>query len=121
MHKILVVDDDKDLLEMVCIFLEGQGMQVQYISENFSVKEQLSNFKPDIILMDIYLGSDDGREICSELKKSPYSHIPVLLYSAGNISASSLHKSMADDFLVKPFNLKTLINTINSHIAKTQL
>jgi len=115
MPNVLVVDDDADLLEMVTTALTVNKMTVQSLSKGQSLFDSLDVHKPDIILMDIYLGGMDGRRLCYSLKnKEQYRDIPVILYSAGHITASSIHESMADDFITKPFDITQLVNKIHS-------
>ena len=63
--------------------------------------DTLSNFRPDIVIMDIYLGDSDGRNLCQQLKTSTdFKNIPIILYSAGIITKESIEQSMADEFIV---------------------
>ena len=118
MPNVLVIDDDVDLLEMVEAVLISYNMRVSCTSTGSQLFESIKTANPDIILMDIYLGDADGRELCQNLKSSEeFSHIPVILYSAGNISRSSIHNSKADDFIVKPFDVGMLAQKINSMVA----
>ena len=118
MPNVLVIDDDIDLLEMVEAVLTSYDMTVSCSSNGARLIESIKEANPDIILMDIYLGDVDGRELCQNLKASnEFSHIPVILYSAGNISRSSIHNSKADDFIVKPFDVSALAKKINSMVA----
>lgn len=118
MPNVLVIDDDVDLLEMVETVLTSYDMQVSCANAGSKLFDSLKARRPDIILMDIYLGDADGRELCHDLKKSEeFSHIPVILYSAGNISRSSIQESKADDFIVKPFDVSMLAKKINAMVA----
>jgi DNA-binding response OmpR family regulator len=114
--KVLVVDDDNDLLDMVSLVLSTSGMDVHCINNGSSFMESLKKTSPDIILMDIFLGDADGRELCLSLKNdTSLSRIPpVILYSAGHIIQSSILECRADRFLPKPFGNSDLLNTINS-------
>ena len=115
MPAVLVVDDDIDLLEMVAMALTMQDFQVECLSKGQQLFETLSLSKPDLLLMDIYLGDADGRELCRTLKKSEqFRDIPTILYSAGYITASSIRDSLADDFIVKPFDITILGDKIKS-------
>jgi DNA-binding response OmpR family regulator len=117
MSSVLVIDDDLDLLEMVSMVLSSYGLSVQTISQGNQVNDSLDEFIPDVILMDIYLGDVDGRDICSALKTSlQYQHIPIILYSAGYITSTSIEASRADDFLAKPFDNKQLFEKIRGFI-----
>lgn len=117
MTKVLVVDDDTDLLQMVSIVLSNNNMQVTPLEKCLEFKDYMESEKPDIVLMDIYLGECDGRDLCANLKNNKsYAGTPVILYSAGNITAESVKKSKADDFLSKPFDISQLISRINNYL-----
>ena len=118
MKKVLVVDDDIDLLDMVSLVLTKYNMKVNPLDKCLQFYDTLSSDKPDIILMDIYLGECDGRELCQQFKKlNDYTGIPVILYSAGNVTQSSVQESLADDFMSKPFDIQQLVDRINHHLA----
>ena len=99
MKKLLIVDDDKDLLEMVEMALSEQGFDVHTSTEGSSFFSQLEKLKPDIVLLDVFLNDADGRELCYQLKSDPlYDHIPVALYSAGHMSNSTIINSRPSFF-----------------------
>ena len=113
MIKVLVLDDDKDLVEMVCLMLTLSEIKSDCINDATALLSALSRVKPDMLLMDIFMGDQDGRLICKELKSSrAYSTLPVLLYSASDVSPESLQESGADDFLAKPFQMEDLIGKV---------
>lgn len=115
MIKVLVVDDDGDLLEMVSIMLRASDMEVQTLSNGENLFASIDEGQPHIILMDIYLGDYDGRVLCKKIKSQiKYAMLPVLLYSAGNINATSVTEAGADGFLQKPFDMKTLVSRIRN-------
>jgi DNA-binding response OmpR family regulator len=118
--KLIIVDDDIDLLEMVTLVLTTHGMQIKSLSDGKLLFDTVALERPDMILLDIYLGDTDGRSLCRQLKNTEeFSDIPVLLYSAGNISKASLTDSLADDFVQKPFDLTGLVNRIRHNVRKT--
>lgn len=119
MMQVLVVDDDKDLLEMVALVLTSNNMKVLCLNQGSGLFDSISADKPDIVLMDIYLGDSDGRELCRKLKNTEeYSGIPVILYSAGNIPNATIKQSLADDFITKPFEVTQLLKRINLQVKK---
>jgi len=119
MKKLLIVDDDKDLLEMVEMALSEQGFDVHTSTEGSSFFSQLEKLKPDIVLLDVFLNDADGRELCYQLKSDPlYDHIPVALYSAGHMSNSTIINSRADTFITKPFDLAQLGDKLRSMLTK---
>ncbi len=119
MPSVLVVDDDRDLLEMVGSVLSSYKMKVHCLSEGATLFNTINEVHPDVLLMDIYLGDSDGWNLCHSIKTSDdYKHIPVILYSAGYVTTASIHEALADEFLVKPFNIKDLINKINTLVKE---
>ena len=119
MKKLLIVDDDKDLLEMVEMALTEQGFNVHTSTEGSSFFSQVENFKPDIVLLDVFLKDADGRELCYQLKTDPaYNNIPVALYSAGHMSNSTIINSGANTFITKPFDIRQLGNKLRAMLTK---
>lgn len=117
MPKVLVVDDDLDLLEMVTLVLRTHGLEVYSLNDQADFFPILSNFRPDLVVLDIYLGEADGRDLCRQLKKTEeFSSTPVLLYSAGYISSSSIEDCLANDFLQKPFDISMLMKRIRQQV-----
>jgi DNA-binding response OmpR family regulator len=113
MTNILIVDDDADLAHMVSILLKKAGMFVESINTGNVLFKTMDVFKPDIILMDIYLGEHDGRNLCRAIKSNAtWKSIPVILYSAGNITPGSVRESLADAFIAKPFDNQEMVEKI---------
>ena len=118
MPRVLIVDDDEDLLEMVSMILSQAGMEVHTAFKADKFKQTILEIKPDLILMDIYLDELDGRELCREIKLlKEFASIPVILYSAGVISADTIAASLADEFILKPFDNAQLLKKINALCA----
>ena len=117
MTKVLVVDDDADLLEMMTLVLKSKQMEVYPLGDASMFFDILRQFKPDFIVMDIFLGNADGRELCFDVKNNQsLAMIPVLLYSAGNVTSLSIKQSRADIFLQKPFDISHLIQHISKYV-----
>ncbi|RYG31169.1 MAG: response regulator [Chitinophagaceae bacterium] len=115
MTKVLLVDDDIDLLEMVCLMLRTNQLDANCLSKGKEVLACLGSVNPDIVVMDIFLGDSDGRDLCRQIKEEgQYAGIPVLLYSAGNIADSSISECHADDFIRKPFDMHVLVDRIRT-------
>jgi len=113
MQKILVVDDDKDLLEMVEMTLSRLGYQITTLAKGSGFIKVVESIRPDIILLDIFLGDADGRTLCHKMKLQPaYENIPVILYSAGYVPLSTIEHSKADEFMIKPFDIKQLTEKV---------
>jgi len=115
MQKILVVDDNKDLLEMVEMTLSRLGYHIITLAKGSGFINIVESLHPDIILLDIFLGDSDGRTLCYNLKLQPaYENIPVILYSAGYVPLSTITHSKADEFMIKPFEIKQLVEKIKT-------
>ena len=117
MKKILIVDDDTDILTVVEVLLTTHGYTVHTISEPSGILEDVKTFYPDVILMDVNMGHHDGREICKLLKSdSVINHIPVILFSALHNLHETHRECEATDFIAKPFDALELIKIIEKHL-----
>ena len=113
MPKILVIDDDEPILEVVKTILDGEGYTVETISNWPAVFGKIKDYKPDLIILDIFISGADGRVICKELKKSKTTvNIPVILFSATNRLEAYTKDSNAQGYLKKPFEKDDLVNIV---------
>jgi two-component system phosphate regulon response regulator PhoB len=114
MQRILAVDDDKDLLEVLQFILEDSGYEVDTLSDGHYLFDKIKAHTPDLILLDIMLGNLDGRQLCKDVKAKEETHdIPVILVSASHNVAGSMNQNGAPNaFLEKPFNINELLDII---------
>ena len=114
MRRILAVDDDHDILEVLQFILEDSGYKVDTLSDGSHLMDTIRDKHPDLILLDIMLGNMDGRELCKEVKKQATTHnIPVIMISASHNAAGFLnHENGPDDFIEKPFDINVLLDSI---------
>jgi len=120
MQRILAVDDDKDILEVLKYILEESGYQVHTLSDGNKLIEQIKEFSPDLILLDIMLGNLDGRELCRDVKRKQETHnIPVIMISASHTARTinNNNDDGPDDFLAKPFDITDLLTSIERQLA----
>lgn len=111
--KILVVDDDKSILQALKLVLDEFDYKAELISDATETVEAVIKQKPDLIILDVLLSGIDGRELCKELKTNSLTkHTPILLLSAHSSVEKNVKKYKADDFLEKPFDLDVLIGKI---------
>ena len=115
MKKILIVDDDEDILDIVSCLLTLNGFNVKTHSTGFDVPDVVLHYHPNLILLDIRLPGKLGTEICKELKQLN-SELPIILFSANAEKGKAIAISNANDFIEKPFDIKNLIDTIKLHL-----
>lgn len=119
MKKILVVDDDESIVEVVQLVLESEGYSVQTNTDG-NLLPLLKKARPDLILLDMLLSGVDGRNICKKLKSDRETvHIPVIMLSAHSETNKAADASGADDYLEKPFDVDALIAIVERHLAST--
>ena len=120
MPRILVVDDDKDLLEVTHALLTKKGYEVIIESNWEDALRKIETFQPQLILLDVFLNGVDGLDICKQLKSMPHTkHIPVLIFSAYPSVAESIYEFGADDFISKPFEVNDLVTKVHSVLSQT--
>src|SRR5437588_12799390 len=110
--KILVVDDDPDILDALRFMLEDSGYEVK-TSEKGEYAENLHDTNgglPDVIILDVLLSGKDGRIICQKLKsQEDTKHIPIIMISAHPDAKQSVKAVGADNFLAKPLEMDELL------------
>jgi DNA-binding response OmpR family regulator len=117
--KILVLDDDKEILDVISYVLEDSGYIVRTLSSGETILDEIRKFHPDLVLMDIMLADMDGRIICQDLKGSSETKtLPIILISASHNVADTLKQIGApNDFIAKPFDIEHLISRIKNQFA----
>jgi DNA-binding response OmpR family regulator len=117
MAKILIVDDDKDILDVVTLLLTTKGYDVQTIFNAEETLDKIKSFNPDLILLDVNIGKHDGREVCKILKSDgTIKHIPVILFSAMPGLQHIYHECEATGYIAKPFDVSELIGTLERYL-----
>jgi DNA-binding response OmpR family regulator len=114
MNKVLVVDDDAEILSLVEIILGMHKFEVSVISQWEMIDTSIDAFKPDLLLLDVSLGGADGRKRLKQSKETQ--DLPVILFSANAIPGNDLADCQAQDFIAKPFELSHLVKTIQTHL-----
>ena len=118
MKKILVIDDDEDLVQLVSDLLTKKGYCVLSHCSGFSVSNVVRHYNPHLILLDIRLYGISGIEICKELKVRY--DMPIILFSGDTSKGRAFADCEADGFLQKPFTSAELLHTICSHIEPSK-
>lgn len=117
MKKILVLDDDTAMLEVLEATLEYASFSVKTAVQSDAIFNEIKEFTPDLVLVDYILNGVNGGEICHQIKCNPdTSHIPVILISAFPRVLLSLGDYGCNAFIPKPFELLDLVEQINTCI-----
>ncbi len=119
MAKILVVDDDQDILSVMKILLTMKGFTVEVTQRGELTFDKIESFKPDLVILDVLISGVDGRTICKEIKSNEeMKDLPVLMLSAHPGAASTIADYGADGFISKPFEIDFLINKIREQLER---
>jgi DNA-binding response OmpR family regulator len=122
MPKILVVDDDSDILSVMETLLTMKGFEVKGIANGGYIFPVIGTFKPDIILLDVLISGQDGRTICKKLKSNNETRlIPVIMFSAHPGAAAAIAEYGADDFIAKPFDVSNLLQKVNYQLVSGKI
>jgi len=124
MHELIaVVDDEKDIVELVAVHLKKAGFKIKEFYDSQGLLDFLTAHEPDVIILDLMLPDADGIEICKYLRKeSKYAHIPIIMLTA---RADETDKILglelgADDYMTKPFSPKELVARVKAILRRKQ-
>lgn len=123
MQQIFVVEDEKDLVELLTYNLEKDGYRVLSEMDGAAALKRIPEKMPDLVLLDLMLPKTDGLTICKTLKSNPKtSHIPVVMLTAkGEESDKIVGLELgADDYVTKPFSVKELLARIRAVLRRFQ-
>ena len=112
--KIVVVDDNVDFLIIVHNFLTSSGHKVEVAQSKAQALELLERFTPHLILLDIRVGPEDGRQLCLDIKTNPTTeNIKVILTTGYELQKKDVIQYKADDIISKPFSMNSLFSKID--------
>lgn len=116
--KLLVIDDDTNICEMVKLYFENEGYQVKTCSDGVQGLSAFKLYEPDLVLLDIMMPKKDGWQVCREIRE--ISSKPVIMITAkGEVFDKVLGLELgADDFIVKPFDMKELSARIKAVLRR---
>jgi two-component system response regulator VicR len=120
--KILVVEDDKDIADLVKLVLETEDFVVDTVLDSVDAMERARSYKPDAILLDLTMPGIDGWEVFKMLRKDPeLRRVPVAILTAKSEQFDEmvgLHVMNADAYITKPFGKQELINKTHELFSK---
>ncbi|MBF8982446.1 response regulator transcription factor [Lutibacter sp. B2] len=117
-ERILVVDDDPYICELITLYLKKEGYQVSCVYNGAEAIDKLKEQKPELVILDIMLPGMDGWQVCREIKK--ISDVPIIMLSAKGDTLDKVLglKLGADDYMVKPFEPRELIARIDAVLRR---
>ena len=117
-QRILIIDDDIDLLMLLERRLMKEGYDIETAASLLEAEELLPTFEPHLVLLDINVNGEDGRQLCWKLKKSGNgSGIKVLIISGYDFSSGRAALFGADDLLPKPLQTDFLLHKMDEHLG----
>src|SRR5215469_4088856 len=117
--RVLILDDDLDILQICTIVLKKKGFDVQTLNNSSQVVSQVKDFRPDVILMDNWIPGPGGIEATRLLKMAPETQdIPVIFFSANSNVTQLAREAKADYFLQKPFDITELESIVQTAIRQ---
>ncbi len=117
--RVLVVDDDAALSEMLGIVLRGEGFDPVFCGDGGTALDAFRTAKPDVVLLDLMLPGMDGIDVCRAIRLESGTPIVMLTAKSDTIDVVVGLESGADDYIVKPFKPKELVARIRARIRRT--
>ena len=116
-QKILVVDDDKHIAELISLYMMKEGYETQEIYDGKEAAAAVEDFQPDLILLDLMLPGMDGYQVCTEVRKT--SRVPIIMLTAKGDERDELQGFQlgVDEYITKPINIVELCKLLNHLIA----
>src|SRR4051794_17005101 len=116
--RVLVVDDDASLAEMLTIVLRQEGFEGRVVTRGDLALEAFHDYRPDVVLLDLMLPGKDGIDVCREIRAE--SGVPIVMLTAKGDTVDVVVglESGADDYVVKPFKPKELVARIRARVRR---
>lgn len=118
LKRVLVLDDNRDILEIVHEALSYEHFEVKSVSNGAEVMPLVAEFNPDLVILDYRVAGENGGEICRQIKSNPeFNDIPVIIFSAYINHNDEMLAYGCDAIINKPFDLYQFIETVNNLIC----
>lgn len=119
--KVLVVEDEKDILQLVTLYLEKDGFRVVTAMTGLEALKQVKTAKPDLVVLDLMLPEMDGLEVCKRLRSLPETAmLPIIMLTAKAEESDTIVglELGADDYVTKPFSPKALVARVKAMLRR---
>jgi len=120
LKKILVVDDDKNICELLNLYLKNEGYEVIFAYDGSTAVTQAKEEKPDLIILDVMMPVINGWEACKLIRQ--FSNVPIIMLTAMDTLENKVQglNIGADDYIVKPFEPKEILARISAHLRREE-
>ncbi|MBQ1311718.1 MAG: response regulator transcription factor [Blautia sp.] len=120
-QKILIVDDDSNIAELIALYLTKECFETRIVNDGEAAIREFQSFHPDLILLDLMLPGMDGYQVCREIRH--ISNVPIIMLSA---KTDTFDKVLglelgADDYMIKPFDSKELVARVRAVLRRFQV
>lgn len=117
MRKLLILDDNAELLFALQRLLSFYNFSIRTKEDTRSLPNEINSFKPEVIIIDVLLGGEDGRQVCTDLRNDPNNkEVTLILFSASPGHLLNFQEYGADAAIEKPFGAKDLVEKIEAAI-----
>ena len=116
---VLVVDDEKNIVQLARLYLNKEGYQVESAYDGLEALKMAKSVRPDLIILDLMMPEMDGLEVCRELRKT--SNVPIIMLTAKGDDIDRIVglEIGADDYMTKPFNPRELVARVKAVLRRT--
>jgi two-component system, OmpR family, response regulator len=115
--RVLVVDDDESIRDLICLALEDEGLEVLTAPEGAAAMAMIADTAPDVILLDTRMPVMDGWEFLRRYREKATTKAPLIVLSAAEDAPENAEELGADAFLAKPFDIADLASMVNRFLA----
>ena len=120
-QKILIIDDDNDIAELISLYLTEECFETSIINDGNDAMAAFGSFSPDLVILDLMLPGKDGYQICREIRM--VSDVPIIMLSA---KTETFDKVLglelgADDYVIKPFDTKELVARVHAILRRSRI
>ena len=118
-RRILAVEDDRNISDLIRMYLEKEGFEVTAAFDGGTAVEKFKEIQPDLVLLDIMLPVMDGWAVCQKIREMSKTPIIMLTAKSEVLDKVTGLEMGADDYIVKPFEMKELIARINAVLRRS--
>lgn len=118
MDRILIVDDDEDISELISVVLEREGYETNVLHDGLSALSEIESNSYDLILLDIMMAGLSGTELCNKIRDKV--NCPIIFVTAKNSLVDKMlgFEIGADDYITKPFEIEELVSRVKAHLRR---